>query len=118
MLVFLNLLGLANIAGIINVAFAVPTIKDTNLRVQTVASGLSAPTSMAFIGPNDILVLEKNTGMVKRVKDGRVLSPPLLDINVATDSERGMLGIDVVRLTSAHHYVFLYYTKAETTRWR
>ena len=23
-----------------------------------------------------------------------------------------MLGIDVVRLTSAHHYVFLYYTKS------
>lgn len=67
---------------------------------------------MAFVGPNDILVLEKNTGMVKRIKDGRVLSPPLLDVTVATNSDRGMLGIDVVKLTSIHHYVFLYYTKA------
>ena len=106
-LVFLNLLGLANIAGIINVAFAVPTIRDPNLQVQTVATGLSSPTSMAFIGPNDILVIEKNTGMVKRVKDGRVLSPPLLDLNVATDSERGLLGIDVVKIASDSPLCFL-----------
>ena len=85
-----------------------PVVADTNLRVQTVAIGLGLPTSMAFIGPNDILVLEKDTGLVKRIKDGRVLSPPLLDVNVASNSERGMLGIDVVRRTSIHHYVFLY----------
>ena len=111
-LIFLNLLGLASFAGVINVAFAVPTIRNPSLQVQTVATGLTSPTSMAFIGPNDILVLEKNTGMVKRVKDGRVLSPPLLDLHVATDSERGLLGIAVVKITSIHHYVFLYWTKA------
>ena len=111
-LVFLNLLGIANIIGIFDTASAAQTLRNPNLQVQTVATGLSEPTSMAFIGPNDILVLEKNTGMVKRVKDGRVLSPPLLDVNVATESERGMLGIDVVKLTSVHHFVFLYYTKA------
>lgn len=113
-LLFLNLLWLANIPGTINEAFAAPAIKDTNLKVQTVATGLSSPTSMAFIGPNDILVLEKNTGMVKRVKDGIVLSPPLLDVNVASTSERGMLGIDVVKLTSIHHHVFLYYTRSNS----
>ena len=42
-----------------NSVFAAPTIKDTNLKVSTVATGLSSPTSMAFLGPNDILVLEK-----------------------------------------------------------
>jgi aldose sugar dehydrogenase len=118
-LVFLNLLGVANIAGILGNAFAAPTIRDSNLWVQVVATELDLPTSMAFIGPNDILVLEKNTGMVKRIKDGRVLPQPLLDVNVATDSERGLLGIDVVnirslRQTSLHH-VFLYYTKASSS---
>lgn len=91
---------------------ATPILKDPNLRVNTVASGLSLPTSMAFIGQNDILVLEKNTGMVKRNKDDRVLSPALLDVSVATNNERGMLGIDVIKITSSHHYVFLYYTKS------
>jgi aldose sugar dehydrogenase len=92
---------------------AMPTLKDTTLQVQTVTTGLNSPTSMAFLGPNDILVLEKNTGMVKRIKDGHVLPQPLLDVNVASESEQGMLGIDVVRITPAYFYVFLYYTKAE-----
>ncbi len=42
-----------------NPAFAAPSIKDTNLQINTVATGLSKPTSMAFLGPNDILVLER-----------------------------------------------------------
>jgi aldose sugar dehydrogenase len=115
-LVLLNLLGIATIVGVINIAFAAPTIRDSNLQIQTVATGLRSPTSMAFIGPNDILVVEKNTGMVKRIKDGRVLSPPLLDVNVATEGERGMLGISVENLRNANGsklvYVYLYYTES------
>jgi aldose sugar dehydrogenase len=114
-LVFLNLIGIANISGVINIAFASPTIRDSNLQVQTIATGLNSPTSMAFIGPNDILVLEKNTGMVKRIKDGTVLPRPLLDVNVATENERGLLGIDVVKIRSSLYHVFLYYTKARSS---
>jgi aldose sugar dehydrogenase len=120
-LVFLNLIGIANIAGVINITFATstPTVRDSNLEVQTVTTGLSLPTSMAFLGLNDILVLEKNTGMVKRIKDGTVLPRPLLDVNVATESERGLLGIDVVKIRSFQkfslYHVFLYYTKARSS---
>ena len=78
-LVFLNLLGIANIVGILDNAFAAPTVRDSNLQVQTVTTGLSLPTSMAFLGLDDILVLEKETGMVKRINDGNVLPRPLLD---------------------------------------
>lgn len=97
-----------------NTAFAAPSIKDSNLQVNTVATGLSKPTSMAFLGPNDILVLEKDTGIVKRVKNGVILPAPLLDLNVATSSERGMLGIDVKKRGSSttQFDVFLYYTLA------
>lgn len=98
-----------------NAAFAAPSLKDTNLQVKTVATGLSKPTSMAFLGPNDILVLEKNTGLVKRIKNGVILSAPL-DVNVATDSERGMLGIDVTRrgTSTTQFNVYLYYTLAQS----
>ena len=99
---------------------AVPTLRDPNLKVETVATGLDFPTSMAFIGPNDILVLEKDKGTVQRVKDGVVLSDPLLDVNVASNSERGMLGIDVVEVftpilppSARLFHVFLYYTESE-----
>jgi aldose sugar dehydrogenase len=99
-----------------NSVFAAPTIKDTNLKVSTVATGLSSPTSMAFLGPNDILVLEKNTGLVKRIKDGVLLPGSLLDLSVATNSERGLLGIGVTNVgtSTTQFYVFLYYTAASS----
>ncbi|HEX5891909.1 MAG TPA: hypothetical protein VFY41_03525, partial [Nitrososphaeraceae archaeon] len=37
-------------------------IRDTTLRVETVAEGLEFPTTMAFLGPEDFLVLEKEKG--------------------------------------------------------
>jgi aldose sugar dehydrogenase len=46
-------------------AHAQPTVvKDPNLKVELFAQGLRSPTSMAFLGPNDILVLEKESGTV------------------------------------------------------
>ena len=59
------------------------------------AGGLENPTTFAFVGANDILVLEKNKGTVLRIHDGEVLSEPLLDVNVANQVEQGMLGIAV-----------------------
>ena len=41
-----------------------PIIKDSNLKVEVVFEGLTSPTSFAFVGPNDILVLEKDKGTV------------------------------------------------------
>lgn len=47
-----------------------PTMLDPNLAVRTVVAGLDQPTSMAFLGRNDILMLEKATGKVQRVVSG------------------------------------------------
>ena len=73
---------------------------------------------MAFLGPNDILVLEKDTGMVKRIVNGVSLKEPVLDVNVATAYERGLLGIAITKndnkttqRNSAN--VYLYYTESE-----
>ena len=40
-------------------AAAGPTINDPNLKAEVVFKGLKIPTSMAFLEPNDILVLEE-----------------------------------------------------------
>ena len=91
-----------------------PIIADPNLKVELVARGLKSPTSMAFLGPNDILVLEKNNGTVQRVVNGVMLPKPLLDVNVANKNERGMLGIAVARHPSnGSIYVFLSYTETK-----
>ena len=49
-----------------------PSVKDNNLVVEKVTDGLEKPTSMAFLGPNDILVTEKETGKVMHVIDGQI----------------------------------------------
>ena len=97
-----------------NSVLAQPTIaKDPNLKVELVAQGLKLPTSMAFLGPGDILVLEKESGTVQRIVNGKMLPQPLLQVPVSTTSERGMLGIAVAKHSNGvpTTYVFLYYTK-------
>ena len=90
-----------------------PSVKDPHLRVELVFKGVKFPTSMAFLGSNDILVLEKNEGMVKRIVNGTMLPNPVLDVNVSTESERGMLGIAVAKnATTNITHVFSYYTES------
>jgi glucose/arabinose dehydrogenase len=67
-------------------------IKDSNLKVETVVTGLSSPTSMVFIDSNNILVLEKG-GQVRLVSNVALVAKPVLQVPVATESERGLLGI-------------------------
>ena len=90
-------------------------IKDPNLKVELISEGLELPTSMAFLGPNDILVLEKDKGTVQRIVNGKILAEPVLDVNVANKSERGMLGIAVASAKNNENeptYVFLYFTES------
>jgi|SRR5215204_1300100 len=97
-----------------------PIINDLGLRAEVVVEGLKSPTSMAFLGPDDVLVLEKDNGNVKRIVDGEILDEPLLDVEVANQYHRGMLGIAVSNISSSSidneagvvKYVFLYYTES------
>lgn len=89
-----------------------PTVSDDNLAVEKVTDGLDFPTSMAFLGPNDILVTEKNTGQVMRILNDVLMPQPMLDIPVATSIERGLLGIAISNSTDGKTYVFLYYTES------
>src|SRR5262245_61759712 len=86
---------------------------DPNLAVSTVVSGLDQPTSMAFLGPNDFLILEKATGKVKHVVNGAVVGTPL-DLTVNSASERGLLGIALQPDFTNTHGVYLYWTQSST----
>ena len=69
-------------------------LSDPKLKVELVASGFDFPTTMAFLGPDDFLILEK-AGLVKRVTNGVVLDKPLLQVDVSVKDERGLLGIAI-----------------------
>jgi aldose sugar dehydrogenase len=94
-----------------------PTVTDPDLKVELVASKLDFPTSMEFIGIEDMLVTEKNTGNVYRVIKGNV-SVPLIHIDVASKDERGLLGVAVSKIENSKNdnhdpYVYLYYTQCQ-----
>jgi aldose sugar dehydrogenase len=91
-----------------------PSMVDPNLFVKTVVSGLSQPTSMAFINNNDFLIFEKNTGKVQRVINGVIQSTPPLDLAVNSASERGGLGIALHPNFAFNGYVYLYWTESST----
>jgi aldose sugar dehydrogenase len=91
-----------------------PSVLDENLQVTMVASSLILPTTMAFLGPDDFLVLEKNSGRVQRVTGGVVQSTPVLDLAVNFASERGLLGIALHPSFPANPRVFLYWTESTT----
>jgi aldose sugar dehydrogenase len=91
-----------------------PSLSSKKLVAEKVVGGLETPTGIAFIGENDILAVEKNSGKVLRILNGDVLPEPLIDVNVANEVERGLLGISVANNSAnSKLYVFLFYTEAQ-----
>ena len=90
-----------------------PSLTDPNLAFSTVVSGLDQPTSMAFLGPGDFLVLEKASGKVKHVVNGAIVGTAL-DLAVNSASERGLLGIALQPDFASSHGVYLYWTQSST----
>ena len=94
-----------------------PDINDPNLRAEEIFEDLELPTSMAFLGEDDILVAEKDSGRVYRIVDGERQDEPVIDVQVANNDERGLLGIAVSHANGAgtnndDQYVFLYFTES------
>jgi glucose/arabinose dehydrogenase len=90
-----------------------PELVDPDLAVSTAASGLSQPVSMAFIGRDDMLVLEKASGQVKRVVGGEVRGV-VLDLAVNSASERGLLGIALHPKFRRNGWVYLFWSESRT----
>jgi aldose sugar dehydrogenase len=90
-----------------------PVMLHPGLDVRPVVSGLNVPTTLAFLGPDDFLVLEKNTGQVKRVMGGAATNV-VLDLAVNFGSERGLLGIALHPDFPDDPGVYLYWTESTT----
>jgi glucose/arabinose dehydrogenase len=86
-----------------------PVMLHPNLAVRTLVSGLTTPTSIAFLGKDDLLALEKDTGRVLRITAGQ--SPEtILDLGVNFGSERGLLGIALHPDFPSNPGVYLFWT--------
>ena len=97
-----------------NATSPAPSITDPNLKVELIAKHFDFPTAIDFLGNNDLLVAEKNTGNVYEVINGNVTGP-LLHIDVSVKDERGLLGVasSANANDSSHENlpVYLYHTQ-------
>lgn len=73
------------------------------------ASGLKSPTAMDFSPDGRLFVAEKG-GSLRVIQDGKLLDSPFLSVPVATDGERGLLGIAFDPDFATNGYVYVYYT--------
>lgn len=97
--------------------YAEPFIEDPLLEIELVATGLSSPTSMAFVDTNNILVLEKNSGEIRMISHGQLVEDPILKLNIDYTTPtccRGLLGIAVDNHNSTISEVYLYFSTAST----
>ncbi|MDH2906470.1 MAG: PQQ-dependent sugar dehydrogenase [Candidatus Nitrosotalea sp.] len=89
-------------------SYAEPVMNDTGFVIQPYVTGICcSPTTMAFEG-NDILVLSKVSGQVHLFRNGILQDKPVLQENVTSTGEQGMLGI-----TTVGNKVYLYFTASD-----
>ena len=87
-----------------NNIFGEPVFKDPIFQYKIIAEGLSDPTGIVFVD-NDILIIEKE-GKIRLLSDQQLAETPVLEFNVNTKSERGLLGIE-----SNGREIFVYLTE-------
>ena len=78
-------------------------MKDSDLIVEEYVSGLNKPVLIDFID-EQMLVIEK-VGTVRIISDGILNPEPILELNVGTSTEEGLIGMLV-----DNNDVFLHYT--------
>lgn len=91
-------------------------VLDPSLQVTTfLSTGVTQPIGVVFLGNvNDYLVLEKVSGLVKRVINGVVQSAPALNLAVNGASERGLLSMVLHPNFPATPFVYIRWTESST----
>ena len=88
-----------------------PEVVDPTLAVTEAAGGLNQPIGVAFLDRDDMLVLEKDSGKIKRVVNGSVQGT-VLDLPVNSASERGLLGIALHPKFRQNGWVYLFWSES------
>lgn len=106
------------ISRLVSVVLASMVIAFTPARAQTpgfeetlVSAGLNAPTAMAF-APDGRLFVAEQSGHLRVIKNGVLLSADFVTLSVASNSERGLLGIAFDPDFASNAFVYVYYTRS------
>jgi glucose/arabinose dehydrogenase len=85
----------------------------TGFTESLLANGMSNPTAMAFAPDGRLFVCEQ-TGQLRVIKNGTLLTTPFLTVNVNSSGERGLLGIAFDPGFATNKFIYVYYTTASS----
>lgn len=99
-------------AALLMVACQAPThVAQAQVRLSLVTDGLNSPVAISNAGDERLFVTQQ-AGMIRVVKDGKLLPAPFLDLSAQTKSEgeRGLLGLAFPADYAASGRFYVYYT--------
>src|SRR5687768_17363007 len=76
---------------------------------ETLVTGLSSPTAMAFAPDGRLFVCLQN-GQLRVIKNGALLATPFVTLSVSSSGERGLLGVTFDPNFATNQFVYVYYT--------
>ncbi|AYB30373.1 PQQ-dependent sugar dehydrogenase [Chryseolinea soli] len=77
-----------------------------------VANNISNPTAMAF-APDGRIFVAQQSGALRVIKNGALLTTPFITLSVNDDGERGLIGVTLDPDFATNHYLYLYHTTTE-----
>jgi glucose/arabinose dehydrogenase len=80
-----------------------------------IATGIIKPSAMTFTPDGRIFVTEQG-GAVRVIKNGTLLTTPLIKLRVSLRGEGGLVGITVDPNFATNQYLYLYYTLPDGSR--
>jgi glucose/arabinose dehydrogenase len=81
----------------------------TGFSETRIATGLASPTAMAF-APDGRLFVAQQTGALRVIQNGTLLTQPFLTVSVNSSGERGLLGVAFDPNFASNNFVYVYYT--------
>jgi glucose/arabinose dehydrogenase len=88
-----------------------PAVAQTPQDVVVAPGTISSATTMALVPDGRIFVAEQ-TGALRVIKNGQLLSTPFLTVPVESSNERGLLGVALDPNFTVNRHVYVYYTAA------
>ena len=108
----------ASICGLVLFLLLAPAVDAATLPAgftETQINGLASPTAMELAPDGRIFVCQQ-TGSLRVIKNGALLSTPFLTLNVDSNGERGLLGIAFDPNFATNNFLYVYYTVPVTPR--
>jgi glucose/arabinose dehydrogenase len=89
---------------------------NTRIKIEPVYEGLNFPTAVGFLGPNDMVVLERFNNAIMRIVNGQMLDEPVLDLG--NNTKIGSCACDIAILHNDNNgtsHAFVYYAELNVT---